>query len=503
MTIKHVPSGDKFKASQLWGEGRHQLSILKNLMSFQKLQQDQRTVEFEDGTIIKCLSCFGQDVINVFVPIPEGVEEEREEISHDFFRFRITRDDSLIIDETMLRRVTPGIAIYRKMKEYPNPTEDWQLEMVGLALGRDPDSSNWTQDGDVLFYEGMLGADKPFKFSYNTVTQIWTVDLFTWLSYKVDYELEDISLYDKDYWVEIRCEEESINCWFAKSTQPNEREYAYKEADFFDDQDRVEPAFYDLTIPVWIIEEEDNNPVYAPQSDYSHQMGVGYCDGRYNMHTALPHNYSWPQWHSAQDYFYEKITVISSVPYKVTEQIPKVYPTSFGCWGYTASGGYNVTPWNAAGCGDVPGSPPGDTGRDDCCPNAGAYCTGFPVTVQYESQEISLTAGEGVTHDAIIEEYIITPPEHSEEKEHMISMTFSHSALSVTISCSAGWTQLPGGSGVWRADEDGYWYYTPGAGEALIQDLRSKVATCQWINNYTQLGSPTRWMNIKVELIKD
>ena len=55
MTIKYIPEGDKFRASQLWGEGRHQLSILKNLMSFGDLQQDQRTVPFgNDGTIIKC-----------------------------------------------------------------------------------------------------------------------------------------------------------------------------------------------------------------------------------------------------------------------------------------------------------------------------------------------------------------------------------------------------------------------------------------------------------------
>lgn len=81
MPIKYVPSGDKFKASQLWGEGRHQLSILKNLMSFQDLKQDQRTVRFEDGAIIKCLSCFGQDVVEVFVPqVVGGVPKYRERI---------------------------------------------------------------------------------------------------------------------------------------------------------------------------------------------------------------------------------------------------------------------------------------------------------------------------------------------------------------------------------------------------------------------------------------
>ena len=80
MTIEYIPEGDLFKANQLWGEGRHQLSILKNLMSFGKLQQDQRTVRFADGTIIKCLSCFGQDIINIFVPqvFLGGAPEYRE-----------------------------------------------------------------------------------------------------------------------------------------------------------------------------------------------------------------------------------------------------------------------------------------------------------------------------------------------------------------------------------------------------------------------------------------
>ncbi|MCK5012429.1 MAG: hypothetical protein KAS66_01295 [Candidatus Omnitrophica bacterium] len=86
MTIKYIPEGDLFRASQLWGEGRHQLSILKNAMSFQKLQQDQRLVHFADGTIIKCLSCFGQDVVNIFVPqmFVGGAPEyrEREEVTY-------------------------------------------------------------------------------------------------------------------------------------------------------------------------------------------------------------------------------------------------------------------------------------------------------------------------------------------------------------------------------------------------------------------------------------
>lgn len=87
MTIRYIPEGDKFRANQLWGEGRHQLSILKNLMSFGNLQQDQRTVSFADGTIIKCLSCFGQDVVNIYVPPPliGGEPEYRERVEIKYY----------------------------------------------------------------------------------------------------------------------------------------------------------------------------------------------------------------------------------------------------------------------------------------------------------------------------------------------------------------------------------------------------------------------------------
>jgi hypothetical protein len=86
VTIKYIPEGDLFRANQLWGEGRHQLSVLKNAMSFQNLKQDQRLVRFADGSIIKCWSCFGQDVINIFVPqVFVGGEpkyREREEVTY-------------------------------------------------------------------------------------------------------------------------------------------------------------------------------------------------------------------------------------------------------------------------------------------------------------------------------------------------------------------------------------------------------------------------------------
>lgn len=84
MTIRYRTSGDEHAAKSLFGEGRHQLSILKNAMKFQGLQQLQRIARFDDGTIIKCLSCFGQDKVEVFVPFVGEEVEERKVVSIDY-----------------------------------------------------------------------------------------------------------------------------------------------------------------------------------------------------------------------------------------------------------------------------------------------------------------------------------------------------------------------------------------------------------------------------------
>ena len=84
MTIRYRTSGDDFAARGLLGEGRHQLSILKNKMTFQGLKQLQQVTRFNGGTVIKCLSCFGQDVVEVFVPTLAGKAEEKRVASVDY-----------------------------------------------------------------------------------------------------------------------------------------------------------------------------------------------------------------------------------------------------------------------------------------------------------------------------------------------------------------------------------------------------------------------------------
>jgi hypothetical protein len=75
MSIRYITSGDEFEANCLRGEGRHHLSVLKNLMDFHGIDQQQRSVIYEDGTIIKCLSCFGQDVVDSVAGVPTGLRK--------------------------------------------------------------------------------------------------------------------------------------------------------------------------------------------------------------------------------------------------------------------------------------------------------------------------------------------------------------------------------------------------------------------------------------------
>jgi hypothetical protein len=67
--------GDTEKASDLWRIALLELQKLKNLMSFQNLEQDIRRVVFPDGTVIQCHSVFGEDNITIYVPLVEKLEE--------------------------------------------------------------------------------------------------------------------------------------------------------------------------------------------------------------------------------------------------------------------------------------------------------------------------------------------------------------------------------------------------------------------------------------------
>jgi len=63
-----IYTGDTFIGKSLSGYAIEQLEVMKNLMSFQKLQQDQRTILFSNGIKIYCESIFNYDKIEIYVP---------------------------------------------------------------------------------------------------------------------------------------------------------------------------------------------------------------------------------------------------------------------------------------------------------------------------------------------------------------------------------------------------------------------------------------------------
>ena len=208
MSIKYIIGGNEAKAESLLGEGRHQLSILKNAMSFQKLKQLVKMVTLPDGTLIKCSSCFGLDVVNVFIPTPEApvpvIEEEKiiTELREYDFSFKLTRGDGRIVgasyDNSYLL-----ITVYNSKEEE-----------IAITLPR-----------------------------YNKTTQYW------------GFNLEDPK--DKDlegFWI-------SYDCTCGLLTQ---YPYLYMPEDKRKPEDLVHFGIYEDTIPYWKVDVYHETYPYIP-----------------------------------------------------------------------------------------------------------------------------------------------------------------------------------------------------------------------------------------------
>jgi hypothetical protein len=78
--VRRIPRiilrGDTERASYRAREGMRQLNILKELMGFQKLEQDVRRIQYIDKSEIICKSVFNEDIIEIYVP-----KEEKEIVS--------------------------------------------------------------------------------------------------------------------------------------------------------------------------------------------------------------------------------------------------------------------------------------------------------------------------------------------------------------------------------------------------------------------------------------
>lgn len=79
--IRKAYGGDTDSAQMYVSMARTQLGILKNLMSFQNLQQLSRTVTLANGVVVSVRSIFGQDAVDIYVPPgSEAVGGEEQKI---------------------------------------------------------------------------------------------------------------------------------------------------------------------------------------------------------------------------------------------------------------------------------------------------------------------------------------------------------------------------------------------------------------------------------------
>lgn len=267
------------------------------------------------------------------------------------FRFKIIRDDGVVIDETTLAcdkvSITEagkvagnlGIILYRKRLEYPEPTAPWLLEFMGSAHGQDPenypeDLPYWTKVGDVWYYEKDSaynpGVGHIVKFSYNTVTQIWNVPFYGWK----DKDDRD----EGKYFVSFLYSD-GVETWYKTPVDIERPEYVYKLADRFKDEDMTAPGLYEIAVPYYFVTYENNNTDH-PSLDGSVPGYDGYvdtwdCDEQVAKLLSVPggcrfahvigseSNYTIidTYYFDLQDYFYKKVTVKSSIEYRITEQL--------------------------------------------------------------------------------------------------------------------------------------------------------------------------------------
>ena len=171
-----------------------------------------------------------------------------------FFQFRITRDDGTIIDHTLL--TFEGIWIRQDKDSFP-----W-FQGIGGAHGYLPedhpeDMPYWTKEGDVWYYYRETSYLIK-EFSYNTVTEIWTVPFYVFKTVDVKPKR------GKKFWVLFDCED-SVRCMYVKSPK-DDPEYIYQTDDSFaTTNDYVRPDFYEVRVPYYKIISMVRNPV--PEED--------------------------------------------------------------------------------------------------------------------------------------------------------------------------------------------------------------------------------------------
>ena len=221
------------------------------------------------------------------------------------FSFRVTRDDGTIMDHTN------GVIMIRQSKEgYPG----W--ETVGMARKYDPilypdEIAYWTKEGDIWYYFNE-SENWPIRFSYNTVTHIWTVPFYVWSGLNVKK--------GKRFWVVCGFEDSILAEYRKPASGGGAPRYYYRTEDLYKPEDYIRPKFYEMVAPYYKQISQEWTPLPDPIPH------AGYC--------SVMHRYC-----------FEKVgnmtlTVKSSIPYTV----------SYDTYGGTPSGTFWGKYQNS--CGD-------------------------------------------------------------------------------------------------------------------------------------------------------
>lgn len=303
------------------------------------------------------------------------------------FQFRITRDDGTVIDKDLL-------TIIRIQQEIEgNPGHYQTLAYTTSYSVGDP---NWTQDGDTWHYkeDGYYSRE----FSYNTVTQIWTVP------FMVGPYI--VPKYGKDFWVELTCTD-SVTCMYAAIEN---RGYVYKSADFHQAEHAAVSKFYEVKVPYYKIISTDRTPLPYP----------AYCTTRWC-------------WDAGGGF--DNVVVKSSIPYTVWFKAPDVVS-------HTPRGSY----WGKWVDNCLLHGPDCAACQVEADRLGNRWCATDPIPIAIdESANVAIVCSNGVsssnlTINPIDSEQVVTPDANVvQTNTHTLTLSYSGSGnYTLTRNCAGG-----------------------------------------------------------------
>ena len=256
-----------------------------------------------------------------------------------------------------------------------------------------------TRDDGILITEagGLLTYIKVYNSS-NVLLSITTPE-YNVNSEEWSFNLADSADADKNgYWVDYLCED-------GISTQ---YPYRYKSADKNQEVDLIKVGKYEAAIPYWKLSYENNTPVYINWDAF---RGLD-CDEKMLEIANYPHFYTNPPGpdfgrYTTRTNFYKKITVKSSIPYKITEQL--------------RPGGRHITSF-----GHDPEGVIGSFWGTKPCPELSALCISYGATARFYGKELDITyttINPPDSWDDVTEEYEEGPSIGGKTFEFKIDLT--------------------------------------------------------------------------------